>query len=392
MMKIVFASHTNLSNTFKVGSHHLAYQLANRGHEVLHISTPVSLFHFLKLKDRDMKQRLYDAIRGPRQVAKGLYEYIPFAVFPAMSITEKLMANDMNVMLRTIPSIRKLLKKIDFVEADALIIDQPSFMSLWKYIKSEQVIYRPTDLYHNMKHNGDIITKIEEKIVAASQAVVATSHPVGAYIQSINRTNVPIHIIANGVDIDAFPYDPRAELPQDIVHLPSPRAIYVGSLDERFGKDAVKHIAETFPNLTIVIIGPYTKTVRDYFVSSPNIHLLGRKPYDEISKYLNHSDIAILPLSDQPSNKGRSPMKIYEYMSTGLPVVASWTPELAAREDPYVYLGKDSFALANHIQHLLDHPYTVNKRREVSLYAQQFSWSTKGIELEKLLRSLQDVS
>ena len=97
------------------------------------------------------------------------------------------MANDMNVMLRTIPSIRKLLKKIDFVEADALIIDQPSFMSLWKYIKSEQVIYRPTDLYHNMKHNGDIITKIEEKIVAASQAVVATSHPVGAYIQSINR-------------------------------------------------------------------------------------------------------------------------------------------------------------------------------------------------------------
>ena len=65
-LTIVFASHTFMGGTFVVGSHHLARCLANQGHRVLHLSTPVTPFHLVGWSNAETKGRFETWWHGGR--------------------------------------------------------------------------------------------------------------------------------------------------------------------------------------------------------------------------------------------------------------------------------------------------------------------------------------
>jgi glycosyltransferase involved in cell wall biosynthesis len=73
-----------------------------------------------------------------------------------------------------------------------------------------------------------------------------------------------------------------------------------------------------------------------------NIHYLGRRSYEDVPAYLQHSDFAIMPLAAVAANEGRSPMKIFEFGASGLPVIASTSAELRRRALPFVHLAESA--------------------------------------------------
>jgi teichuronic acid biosynthesis glycosyltransferase TuaH len=203
---------------------------------------------------------------------------------------------------------------------DAVIVDQPTFVSALDNLSRRCLIYRGTDVHFEPRQ-----ARAVRNIGAIADGVVATSEVV---LESILRRDpsIPTLVLTNGVDFDQF-------------SSPSPSersgAVYVGALDARFDWHAVQLLAEAFPEQTLRIAGPI---LADTPGLPSNVELLGRVPYEQVPELLASAKLGLLPLSTNESNAGRSPMKLFEYLAAGLFVVASETTTLRALSSPGVYL------------------------------------------------------
>lgn len=109
-MKIVMASHTFAGGAFRVGSHYIANGLAELGHDVAHISTPVSRAHLLL--GRVAPEKIEAARASAARDAAGVLHAVPLVWLPSQIASHR-------------SFYRRLLGQIGFSDPDVLLIDQP---------------------------------------------------------------------------------------------------------------------------------------------------------------------------------------------------------------------------------------------------------------------------
>ncbi|MDO7908392.1 glycosyltransferase [Paenibacillus sp. JX-17] len=378
-MNIMFASHTYMGSPFVVGSHHLAREMDKLGHSVIHVSTPLSPFHLLKYsKDRDIQER-FKIWRGKRpDVHPSVLNSIPMTMLPWEIAGPLYKRTKKNYML---PSLKKAMRQKNMDSVDLLLIDQPRFVGLEELIKPKVTIYRPTDIYSKMTGDGSIAAA-EQTLLSRVQGLVSTSGPVLSELLPYNP-DIPTLLLENGVEYDHFS-KPAAE-PEELRDIPGPRAIYVGAIDERLDLKALHLLAERMPELSIVIIGPVHEGAKSYFAGLSNVYLLGAKNYQTVPAYLQHCDIALLPLSNHAANAGRSPMKLYEYAAAGLPVVVTETPELLRRREPFLYFYRQAGDFPEQVRATLEQH---SDKETVRQLAKRHAWDSK---VESLLDFAQNL-
>jgi len=306
-VKLLFASHTAEAEVFRVGSHHLARELSVLGHEVAHVSTPMSILSLATRPHYSQSTRARLALRGPRTDAVGTVHAVPLSLFPAR-----------------VPdsgrSVRRQIIEIGYTDADCIIIDQPLLRSALSYVPNATVIYRPTDV-----HIDGPLSRAEAKVMHKVHAVVATSRHV---LESLGQAaaNLPNMVLENGVEYGRFAVEPRSE---------RRGLIYVGAMDHRFDWEAIVCMAEAGTHTTISLIGPLPAYVPTLPV---NVRLVGAVAYDLLPQMLASARVGLLPFNSSSVNTGRSPMKYYEYRAAGLAIVGRATRELLARPQEGVWL------------------------------------------------------
>ncbi|MEI8313783.1 MAG: glycosyltransferase, partial [Verrucomicrobiota bacterium] len=107
----------------------------------------------------------------------------------------------------------------------------------------------------------------------------------------------------------------------------------------------------------------------------PNVHLFGLQPYERMPRYLYHFDVCIIPFKLNEVTRATDPVKFYEYVSSGKPVVSVNLPELEQYRD-YLYLAatKEEFALNLDAALQERDPGLVERRKEL---ARQNSWNQR---------------
>jgi glycosyltransferase involved in cell wall biosynthesis len=340
-MKVVFGSHTFFSPVFVVGSHHLARAAAQFGHSVWHVSSAFSLLHLpFALARQDYRARARLAGTDGRQVAPNLWESVPLTLAPWPLWRQaasrwpawRPAATPEAGYLLSVRSLRRQARRLGFERPDLLLIDEPRMSSLISILAPRITIYRPTDVYRDLKGDPSLVG-VEERLLPRVDGVIGTSAVVLDHVQGL-RKGIPSLLLENGVDVDHFA-TPRPE-PAELARLAHPRAIYVGALDHRFDESLLESAARANPAINFIVIGG-AEARRGPL---PNIHHLGRRSYEDVPAYLQHSDFAIMPLAAVAANEGRSPMKIFEFGAAGLPVVASSSAELRRRALPFVQLAQ----------------------------------------------------
>jgi UDP-galactopyranose mutase len=107
------------------------------------------------------------------------------------------------------------------------------------------------------------------------------------------------------------------------VEIPHPRLGFFGVIDERMDLQLVEQVARLRPVWHLVLVGPIVKIDPKSTPQAPNIHYLGKKPYDLLPEYLAGWDVALMPFAHNDATRFISPTKTPEYLAGGRPVVST---------------------------------------------------------------------
>ena len=159
------------------------------------------------------------------------------------------------------------------------------------------------------------------------------------------------------------------ERPADLPKRGKKTALYFGSLyGEWFAWDWVITTANANPHLDVVLIG-----------DSPgkeglpkNIHFLGSKKIDELPGYLQHSDMALLPFVPGKISDAVSPIKVFEYLFIGKPVISTRLPEIGDYPGVHIADTPEEFArLCNRSYH------SEELTHEIDRFVSKNSWFSR---------------
>jgi len=126
-------------------------------------------------------------------------------------------------------------------------------------------------------------------------------------------------LVPNGVNEDVFGQSDLT-VPPD---WPSAASLIIGYHGSLYGSwldwEAVTHVAHAYPHALVVMIGD-PKGVPSGLPR--NVRLLGLKPQAELPAYVQRFDIGLLPFLTNSTTHAVSPLKVYEYLASGVPVAA----------------------------------------------------------------------
>jgi glycosyltransferase involved in cell wall biosynthesis len=207
------------------------------------------------------------------------------------------------------------------------------------------VIYHCVDNLGSIPNiDGDDFNKEERQFLEKAHIVFVTSLELFRHCSAYNQNT---HYYSNVVDFDHFSKAHNSnEIPYDIVKIPRPIIGYVGSLsDLKVDFSLLFEVALKSENCELVLIGleregqsdPYLKKLK----TLKNVHLLGYKKYKELPSYLKYFDVGLLPALRNDYTKSMFPMKYYEYIAAGVPVVSTPLDFTRERSD-FVELGSNS--------------------------------------------------
>ena len=161
--------------------------------------------------------------------------------------------------------------------------------------------------------------------------VVAITHCIARIYKNMKEAP-PVFVAPDAVDLDLFTISHEMTAVRDKLGLPQDKKIimYTGSfyLYAWKGVDVLLDAAEYLPEqYLVVLVGADESEYNEFNLRyrSPNIRIIARKEHMEIPYYLKASDVLVLPnkKGNITSECYTSPLKLFEYMASGVPIVAS---------------------------------------------------------------------
>ncbi|MDD4706015.1 MAG: glycosyltransferase [Bacilli bacterium] len=134
---------------------------------------------------------------------------------------------------------------------------------------------------------------------------------------------------SNGVDYDFFSNITQNILLstefQNIINMKKPIIGYYGALASWFDYKLIEYAAKERPEYQFVIIGiKYDDSYdKNNFKKYKNIYFLGKVDYSELPNYAQHFTVCTIPFLINDMTNATSPLKLFEYMSLGKPIVTT---------------------------------------------------------------------
>ncbi len=371
---VVFAS-VFFHSKIKVGSHHYAEALKKEGYQVLYISYPISILHYILFFKKENLKRIFKRYRYNKN--EEITSFIPFSIIPLFNIFP----------LNTILILKNWIYFSDlfynsklkcfFNDTDLIWVESAFFLNAIKSIKSNnnniKIITRLSDnvtafdnFPSNYLHLLNDCYSISSRIVVSANTLRKTINPL--YLDKV------IHL-PNGINttmLKTYSKEMPFEYINDINEI---KLIYIGAIENWFDWDIVEYLAITFPNISIYIIGPNNNFKNG--INFSNLYLLGPKNHKEIGKYLYNANIGIIPFKRNNLIDCVDPIKYYEYSFFNLPTVCTYWEEVSYFKDQ-IFLAHDKFEFAKKIQYLIENKYFKNS---LSIDLSQRDWYKNMVKI-----------
>jgi hypothetical protein len=181
----------------------------------------------------------------------------------------------------------------------------------------------------------------------------------------------------------------NAALPEDLVDIPEPRAIYAGTLANWVDYALLAEVARRLPSISFVLIG-YIHALAprvqiDALISLPNVFHLGYKNFDDLPRYYQGAVIGLVPYKAENDHiQYSTPTKFLDYCAAGLPTVSTRYPAAESMGDIVACATTPDEFVAAIERALTDNsPEVAGRRRE---YARNHTWERQIAKMSEQIR------
>jgi glycosyltransferase involved in cell wall biosynthesis len=224
---------------------------------------------------------------------------------------------------RMVAAVEQLVA--DRAIADAtLVVQHPYWTPLAEALRERfgwPIVYDCMDDHSGFLDYGPEVIGTERRLIAAADLVVASSRRLYQGIRARSRSAV---LVRNACEYEHFARgDDRARPGAG-----EPTIGYYGAIAEWFDAALVAELARLRPGWRIELIGSTLGGDVRALEDRPNVRLWGESPYAELPGRIGGWDAFIIPFRRLPLTEATNPVKVYEMLATGRPVIAVGLPEL----------------------------------------------------------------
>ena len=258
------------------------------------------------------------------------------------------------------PALNRLKVYLDRYRAKKILLfTYPAFPYLGGLMNWDKIIYDCSDLWlepsggsrsntFSAKLAGRLIDSAESRIIRKSDLVFASSVFLAASIRS--RTGQQAIIVENGVDLAYFK-EIGSERLNLLNQITPPRLGYVGAMRSKIDFELLGELAQSNPGWNIVLVGPdclNRKEAFNHLLQIDNVFWTDEIEQELIPSCIRSLDVGLLPYRELDYNKAVFPIKFYEYLSQGIPVVGCGIPSTAqySQEGTYLHVEREKFVEA----------------------------------------------
>lgn len=235
--------------------------------------------------------------------------------------------------------------------------------------------------------HGPTIAAMEKEVIQHSDLVIVTAT---GLLESKKAWAKRIELVPNGVDVEhlAKASQPETVLAPAMASLPKPIIGYLGALQYWIDFDLIAAAATAHPEWSFALVGNTEPLARvDKVRGLSNVHFLGRQPFANLPNYVAGFDVCINPYILDGVAANVDPLKLYDYIASGKPVVSVDIPA-AQRFADIIYLTKTTDEFIAAIAAALRNPGDGAARQRV---AAAHSWTARFEQVQKALSPLLSV-
>ena len=294
---------------------------------------------------------------------------------------------------------RRLLRAQVSRAARALGMSRPI---LWAYVPQANALIEALDpklvVYHcvdDIAAQAGVDTEsfraVERRFAARADLVLASAPALAVRMRELSRNVLYAPNVAD-TELFARALERSPSHPGDpaVAALARPCIVFTGAIvAKKLDVPLLAALARARPGWSFALVGPVRAGDPGTDVSAlskePNIHLLGTRTYEQLPGVLRAADAGLIPYAHNALTESIFPMKVYEYLAAGLPVVATPLPALA--EVAEIATAPDAEGIARLLEEALasDSP---ERRTERSRAAAAHSWDRRLQEIAGAIEAL----
>lgn len=345
---------------------HIARVLGARGHRVLYLCTQ---------PETGCEANGYEVIESPETNVWIVRLRVTLAKVPNL-YQDSLEGTALDCYREALDAIREAFCLV----APVAVVDLPFWRPLVESLPGATMIYDCMDHHAGFTTNTERMLCEEARLLRNADAVVVTSR----WLEQRIGNERPVELIRNGADTKRFEATNEPRSPQER----RPVVGYIGAISDWFDIELLAQCARALPEVDFVLVGDVTHPDVRAASALPNVQFIGEVPYSEAPARVHAFDVCTIPFLINELTLATNPVKAYEYLAAGKPVVATAMPELFEM-DGLVSIAKDHQTYIDLLRRALASCGDAGAAEQRKRWAQQHDWLQRAQDFELVIRRQQ---
>ncbi len=262
----------------------------------------------------------------------------------------------------------------------------PSACDAVSKIKHKNLVYDCVDRHSGYvgNINPEIVDNMERDLAKKADLVFSTA--IGLH-ETLREYNDKAFLIPNGCAYELFSkaHTEKFDTPYELKNVTGKIFGFVGMLQECIDYEKIEELAKNRPNDTIIFIGRTLPGVNvDYLKKYDNIIFKGLIPQNELPAYISCFDVCLNTFESGRLSKDVSPLKFYEYLATGKPIVCTKEPLQVADFADCVYISDTNEEFLAMCELALNEPDNTKTNLRLQ-YGKECSWDERVRKMHEIL-------
>jgi glycosyltransferase involved in cell wall biosynthesis len=172
-----------------------------------------------------------------------------------------------------------------------------------------------------------LVGRLERRLLVRSDVLFVVSEKL---LETKSQFNPMVDHLPHGCDYEFFSTASNmshGDVPADLRKISGPIIGYYGLIRDWFDFRMLADVFSRRTDWSLVLVGPKDTDTSEIDHLS-NVHLLGYRPYEQLPAYLRGFDVAVIPYRHTEITEAANPLKLLEYLASGVPVVSTDLPSV----------------------------------------------------------------